>query len=93
MAGQRRAPRSVRLTPFAKQCLEDLVAKLATTKPVVEAGEPDVVGALVYAAGRSPLEAVKAEIGVYRDVELEVAAVAAVCAFLRHYGAASARKP
>jgi hypothetical protein len=87
MVQNRKAPETVRLTLFAKACLGELVTRLGTTKPVTEVDEPDLAGALIYAASRSPLEAVRANIGAYRDIELDhgqaIAAVEAVGRFLR----------
>jgi hypothetical protein len=65
--------------------LGQLVDKVSTTPPVLPVSEWDLVGALIYAARRSPLEAVKAVVGTYRDVENEIAALESVAAFLRAY--------
>jgi hypothetical protein len=83
MPGTRRDSKEARITPFARRCLDELVDKVSTTPPVVPLGDADLVGALIYAARRSPLEAIKANVGAYRDVEAEIGAVEAVCAFLR----------
>jgi hypothetical protein len=63
--------------------LHDLVAKLATAPPVLPVDDWDLLGGLIDAAHRSPLEAVKAVVGTYRDRQNEVDAVEAVGAFLR----------
>jgi hypothetical protein len=83
MSRQRRDSETARITPYAKARLEDLVDQVSTTPPVLPVGEADLVGALIDAARRSPLEAVKAVIGTYRDTENEIAALEAVFAFLR----------
>ena len=85
MPRQRKDSATARLTPFAKQALDDLVDKLSTTPPVLPVDDWEVVGGLIFAAQRSPTEAIKAVIGTYRDKELEVAAVEAVAGFLRAY--------
>ena len=71
MTSTRKYPDTVRMTPLAKARLAELVTMLATTKPVTLVGEPDLVGALIYAAIRSPLEAIKAEVSAYQDYELD----------------------
>jgi hypothetical protein len=56
---------------------------MATTSPVLPVDDWDLVGGLVEAAHRSPLEAVKAVVSTYRDLQNEVDAVEAVGTFLR----------
>jgi hypothetical protein len=65
--------------------LDELVDRLATTRPVLPVGDADLVGALIYAAQRSPVEAVKAVVGTYRDIEQELAAAHAICGFIREH--------
>ncbi len=86
MVRPRKHPETVRITPFAKDGLDKLVDRVSTTPPILPVDGPDLVGALIYAASRSPLEAIKANIGAYRDVEIEMAAVEALGMFLRHFG-------
>ena len=86
MARQRRDSETARITPYAKDRLNALVDKVSTTSPVLPVYEWDLVGALIEAAHRSPLEAVKAVVGTYRDREAEIAASEAVAAFLRAHG-------
>jgi hypothetical protein len=88
----RKAPKSARITPFARANLDELVASLATTKPVLEVDDPDIVGALIVAARGSPTAVVKAVVGTYRDMEAELAAVTAVMGFVQAYGR-SGREP
>ncbi|HLX31813.1 MAG TPA: hypothetical protein VKR79_03475 [Gaiellaceae bacterium] len=83
MPRKRKDSKEARITPYAKMRLEELVDKLATTEPVLPVNEADLVGALVDAARRSPLEAVKAHVQAYRDVQLKVDAAEIVGAFLR----------
>lgn len=90
MANPRRDPKTLRVTTFGKALAEELGATLATTKPVVQVGEADLIGALLYAARRSPLESIKANVGAYRDYQLdygdELAAVEAVGQFIANFG-------
>lgn len=83
---ERRSPKTARLTPFGRVILSELGDKLATTSPVLEVDDADLVGGLAYAALRSPLEGVKANVQAYKDVQLEVDAVEAVASFLRAHG-------
>jgi hypothetical protein len=85
MPQRRKDPNTARITPFGRDCLNDLVTRLATTTPVFPVKDSDLVGGLIWAALRSPPEAVKAVVGTYRDLEMELAAVEAVAAFLRAY--------
>jgi hypothetical protein len=71
------------LTNLGRALLNDLGDKLETTQPVLTASEAELLGGLIYAARRSPIEAVKANVAAYKDLQLEVSAVEAVCAFLR----------
>jgi hypothetical protein len=82
MPRERRDSETARITPLCKLFLSELVDQLATSSPVLLVSEPDLVGALVYAARRSPPETIKAVIA-YRDLENEVAAAEATGAFLR----------
>jgi hypothetical protein len=86
----RKDPNTVRVTPLVKWLLGDLVTKLATTKPVLSVSEAELAGALIYAARRSPPEAVKANVGAYRDYEFdfgpEFAAAEVVCRFFVQFG-------
>lgn len=75
MARARRDAETARITAFAKTRLDELVDKVSTTPPVLSVSEWEVVGALIAAAHRSPLEAVKAVIQTYQDTENEIAAV------------------
>lgn len=86
MPRARRDAETARITPYGKLCLGQLVDKLSTTPPVLPVSEWDLVGALIYAAQRSPIEAVRAVVSTYRDVENEIAAAEAVGAFLQVYG-------
>lgn len=83
MPRARRDSATARITPYARRHLDDLVAKLATTPPVLPVNDWELVGALILAAERSPTEAVKAVVGTYRDAELGISAAEAVGAFLR----------
>ena len=83
MPRARRDSETARITPYAKERLGGLVDKLSTTTPVLPVSEWDLVGALIDAAHRSPLEAVKAVVATYRDAEAEIAAIEAVFAFIR----------
>lgn len=85
MLRSRRDSAEARITPFARRCLDELVDKVSTTPPVLPVGDADLVGALIYAAQRSPLEAVKAGIGAYRDKETEIAAAEAIGGFLHAF--------
>jgi hypothetical protein len=64
--------------------LDEFVAKLATFRPgVQDLRDWELVGALVVAADRSPIEAVRAVVGTYKDTERELQeAVEVVCRFL-----------
>ena len=90
MPGARKDPNTLRTTPLGKWLVSELGTTLATTRPVVPTSESDLVGTLLYAAMRSPLEAVKANLSAYRDYEADcapgLAAAEAVCAFLRSHG-------
>jgi hypothetical protein len=59
---------------FAISELHELVNELHTTKPSVRVSDGDLLGALVLAARRSPIEAVKAVISTYLDRESDEAA-------------------
>jgi hypothetical protein len=56
---------------------------LSTTKPAWQVSEGDLMGALILAARRSPVEATKAFVQTYWDREVEIAAAEAVGAFVR----------
>jgi hypothetical protein len=78
---------TVRMAVFARDQLRDFVDDLSTTKAPLSVSDGDLMGALILAARRSPIEAVKAVVATYLEVELELAAAEAVGAFLRHFGA------
>jgi hypothetical protein len=59
---------------------------LATASPVLPVDDPDLVGALIWAARRSPLEVTRAVVGTYRDIEAGIAVSEAVCAWIRAHG-------
>src|SRR5436190_17428198 len=90
MPGTRRDPNTLRATPLGKALADELGTKLATTRPVLKVAEADLIGALLYAASRSPLEAIKANVSAYQDFELdhadELAAAQVVGSFLVHFG-------
>jgi len=81
MAQDRIDTATARISPYAKACLGELVAYVSTSRPPLPVFEWELVGALIYAAQRSPSEAVKAEVQAYRDREAELAEI--VGGFLR----------
>jgi hypothetical protein len=85
MSPPRRDPKTARITEFSRDRLDDLVARMATTKPVMPVSDWDLVGGLVWAALRSPPEIVKASVSAYRDLQLEIDAAEAVGAFFRYF--------
>ena len=92
MPQQRKHPETVRTTTMAKTMFTDFVDTLSTTTPVTPVSEGDLVGALIYAAWRSPREAVKANVDAFRDYEsdraAEFAAIVVVARFMAHFGRA-----
>ena len=93
MADERIPTRPVRIAAFAKESLDDLVETLSTDRPDLKVQEGAVMGALILAAHRVPLDAVAAVLTTYwvRDkeveavVKVETAAVEAAFGFLRAY--------
>jgi hypothetical protein len=72
MARPRKAPKTgVQVAKFATAELKLLVEELSTTTPALQVGEGDLLGALILAARRSPVEAVKAVVHTYWDREAE----------------------
>jgi len=75
---------------MAKAMLTDFVDTLSTTTPVTSVSEGDLAGALIYAALRSPREAVKANVDAWLDYESDhataFAATASVVRFIAHFG-------
>jgi hypothetical protein len=76
---------SVAISYFALGELERLLDDLHANRVKVTAKE-DLVGALVLAARRSPIEATGAVVGSYWKREREIEAITAVAQFLRAYG-------
>ncbi|HZT45622.1 MAG TPA: hypothetical protein VFA24_05520 [Gaiellaceae bacterium] len=85
MAQSRIDSDTARISPHANFRLSELVDTLSTQRPPFPVKEWELVGALIYAAQRSPIEAIRAEVEAYRDREAELAE--AVGAFLRAHAA------
>jgi len=82
---------TVRIALFAKAELKEFVDELSARPPVLPLSEADLVGALVLAARRSPVEGVRAVVATYWDRRAEVRgaempAVLAICLFIRAHG-------
>jgi hypothetical protein len=63
--------------------LELLVETISTYSPDLKVTDRAVMGALILAARRSPVEAISAVVSTYWSREIELAAVIAVCGWIR----------
>jgi hypothetical protein len=73
---------SVKIAWFAKSELADLVERLSTSRPDLKVGGASLLGALVLAAQRLPIEAIAAIQTTYWNEAEERAAPYAVYSFI-----------
>jgi hypothetical protein len=91
MVRHRRDPEQVRLSRLGREALDELVNILSTTTSPLTVRDWELAGALILAAHRIPVEAVKAVVDTYREAERarEEAAALAVIGFLRAHSGPS----